>query len=194
MLTLCIDTSYKYLCVCLIDDDRIVCFKEYECFKHQSEDLFVVLNELAEKYPAVRKIDSICVTIGPGSYTGLRIALTLAKVISSVKDIPLYTISTLRLYANHQENTMVLMNARGNRAYIGIYDQDRVLLEDQIMEVTAIHPDGYTVVGDGSLLDLPDVMPSIAQAFLNTKSFWQKQEDSAHLTPVYMKESENYLS
>ena len=194
MLTLCVDTSYKYLCVCLIRDDEVVCSKEYECFKHQSEDLFVVMDELSKDHPEIRAIDSVCFTIGPGSYTGLRIAMTLAKVIASIRNLAVYSVSTLRLYADDQKNTMVLMNARGNRAYIGIYDQDTILLNDCVKELKDIDPSGYNVVGDGSLLGLEDKMPSIAEAFLHTKNYWKREEDVDHLVPMYMKESENYLS
>ena len=194
MLTLCVDTSYKYLCVCLIKDNELVCAKEYECFKHQSEDLFVVLNELAQQHPEIREIDSVCFTIGPGSYTGLRIAMTLAKVIASIRSLDVYSVSTLRLYADDQKNTMVLMNARGNRAYVGIYDQETILLNDCVKELKDISAEGYNVVGDGSLLGLEDRMPCVAEAFLHTKAYWKKEEDVDHLVPMYFKESENYLA
>ena len=121
MLSLCIDTAYKYLTVCLIKDEEIVGYISNECFKRQSEEVFVALEELFKKSNIDRRdIDSICVSVGPGSYTGVRIAITIAKVYCSISNIDLYKISTLRLYAGGNKNTMVVMDARAKRAYVAV--------------------------------------------------------------------------
>ena len=44
MLTLCIDTAFKYLTCALIKDERIIASYSKECFKKQSEEVFSVLN------------------------------------------------------------------------------------------------------------------------------------------------------
>ena len=49
MLTLCIDTAYKYLTVCLIKDDEIIASYSEECFKRQSENVFLALEEVFNK-------------------------------------------------------------------------------------------------------------------------------------------------
>lgn len=194
MLTLCIDTAYKYLTCALIEDDKIICSYSAECFKRQSEEVFVVMNELLDK--SNRKlldIDSFCITKGPGSYTGVRIAMTIAKVIASLKKLDLYTISTLRLYAGLNSRTMTVMDARANRAYVGIYDKDDIILDDRVLEIDKIDKDDYFVVGDGALIGAEDYMPNISECFLKTKSVWHKEEDIDHLVPSYLKESDAYL-
>ena len=77
------------------------------------------LNKVNKK---VEDIDSIVITEGPGSYTGVRIAMTIAKVFAATKKIDLYTISTLQLYAGNLNNTLVLLDARGNRVYSAAFD------------------------------------------------------------------------
>lgn len=193
MLTLCIDTAYKYLSVCLIKDNDILASYSSECFKRQSEEVFVALDKLfVEANMDKRDIDSICISKGPGSYTGVRIAMTIAKVIGEVKDIDVYTISTLRLYASNSPNTMVIMNARADRAYVGVYDQNKCIMDDCILTINDIDIKDYDVVGDGSLVNKEDKFLNICEAFLKTKSSWEKVDNIAYLVPAYLKESESY--
>lgn len=193
MLTLCIDTAYKYLSVCLIKDDKIIASSSEECFKRQSEEVFVALDRIFNEANINPKlIDSICISKGPGSYTGVRIAMTIAKVIGEVLNIDVYTISTLKLYAANKPNTMVIMNARADRAYVGIYDEGKTIMDDCILTIDQTNASKYNVVGDGSLVNKEDNFINICEAFLNTKSNWQKVDNIAYLVPEYLKESESY--
>lgn len=194
MLTLCIDTAYKYLTCALIKDDEILAYDSFECFKKQSEELFVSLNKIFIEAKIEKKsIDSICISEGPGSYTGTRIAMTLAKTMGETLPCDIYTISTLRLYANNMPNTMVVMNARANRAYVGVYNNNDIVIEDYVSEIDKIDVEKFNLIGDGSLLGYEDVYPNIAKAFLNTKPVWKKVDKIAYLVPKYLKESESYL-
>ena len=194
MLTLCIDTSYKYLACALIKDKEIIAEYNEECFKRQSEEVFKAIDSLFKKSGYDQAdIDSIALSIGPGSYTGVRIGLTIGKVISTLKNIDLYKISTLKLYSNNLPNTMVMLNARSNRAYVGVYDEGKCLLNDQVIEVDKIDSKDYQVIGDGSLINKEDKMFKISECFLNNFDYLEKVEDKHHLVPVYLKESEAYL-
>ena len=193
MLTLCIDTAYKYLTCVLIENDEIIASYCEECFKHQSEEVFVALRKLFEQSGRNRRdIDSICITKGPGSYTGVRIAMTIAKTMGEVLPCDVYTISTLRLYAGCRENVLVLMDARADRAYYGIYNGDEIIQEETVKPLNEIDTIGYTIVGDGRLLDFYDDFGNIPESFLKTKHLWQKVDNIAYLTPEYLKESESY--
>ena len=193
MLSLCIDTAYKYLTVCLIKDEEIVGYISNECFKRQSEEVFVALEELFKKSNIDRRdIDSICVSVGPGSYTGVRIAITIAKVYCSISNIDLYKISTLRLYAGGNKNTMVVMDARAKRAYVAVYDENKCLLKDQVQEIENIDPKDFDVVLDGNLIGKQDKTIDIPLAFLKTKEVWEKIENVDFLIPEYLKENNEY--
>lgn len=193
MLTLCIDTAYKYLTVCLIKDDEIIASYSEECFKRQSENVFLALEDVFNK-ASINKtdIDSICISEGPGSYTGVRIGMTIAKTLCAIESKDLYTISTLRLYASNNPNTMVLMNARADRAYIGIYNNEEIILEDSILAIDKIDPKEYNVILDGSLINKEDTIVDIPSAFLKTKQYWKKIDSINTLVPKYLKESEDY--
>lgn len=193
MLSLCIDTAYKFLTVVLIKDDEIIGSISKECFKRQSEEVFVVLDELF-KSSGIEKsdIDSMCITKGPGSYTGVRIAMTIAKVYCQISEIKLYTISTLELYAGNNKNTMVIMDARANRAYVGVYDKGLPIIKDTIIELNKIESKEFNVVLDGSLINKDDINPNIPQCFLNTINNWEEVKEINFLAPEYLKESDAY--
>ena len=194
MLTLCIDTAYKYLTCALISDNKIISEISFECFKKQSEELFVCLKKVFEQVNMnPKEIDSICISEGPGSYTGTRIAMTLAKTMGEVLPCEVYTISTLRLYASARSNTMVIMNARADRAYVGIYDKNEIIVDDYVSEIKNIDIKNYNIIGDGSLVNRQDIYPNIPEAFLKTKDVWTRVDKIAFLTPKYLKESESYL-
>ena len=133
MLSLFIDTSYKYLSVVINKGDQVIASYCEECFKRQSEELFMVLDNLFKTNNIDKKVlSAVYITVGPGSYTGVRIALTLAKVFCSISKANLYTISTLKLYAGKKENCLVIMDARANRAYVGAYNKGACLLKDTV--------------------------------------------------------------
>ena len=117
MITLCMDTSHIYLVLALIRDDQVIARVQEECWKKQSEEIFPQLIGMMKKVQLEPEdIDQIVISEGPGSYTGVRIAMTVAKVVSALRKLPLYTIGTLQLYAG-REDCRVLMDARGKRAY-----------------------------------------------------------------------------
>lgn len=193
MLTLCMDTAYKYLSLALIKDGEILAAIDEPCFKKQSELLFVKLGELFEKANLKPlDIDSVCISEGPGSYTGVRIAMSVAKTICEVANFDLYKISTLRLYANDQEDTMVLLDARANRAYVGVYDKSEIIEEDKAESLENIDLGEHNLVGDLSLFGKEDYMPKISECFKNTMHAWEKQENIAYMVPKYLKESDSY--
>ena len=193
MLTLCIDTSFRYLGLALIKDDEIIASHQEDCLKKLSESIFVVLDDLFKTSNiSPQEIDAICIAKGPGSYTGVRIAMTIAKTLAQVSDIQLYTISTLQLYAANASKTMVIMDARAERAHVGAYDTEKTLIADCVMPLADIDTTGYELVGDLHLLGKEDKEPDIAVAFLKTKSSWQRIEEVAYLTPEYLKATSDY--
>ena len=193
MLTLCIDTAYKYLTCALLKDEHIVSSYCAECFKRQSEEVFAALGKVFDDASLdPRSIDAICVSQGPGSYTGVRIAMTIAKVIGETLPCEVYTISTLRLYAGGRSNCMVVMDARADRVYCGVYDGDDVIMEDRAIPISEVDAKDYEIIGDGTLLGKENNYGNIAEDFLNTRRCWEKADPIHLLTPKYLKESESY--
>lgn len=78
------------------------------------------------------KLDAVCVSIGPGSYTGLRIGLSMAKGLCVGLNVPLIGISTLQLLAvqamfghtvfQGDELLCPMIDARRMEVYTAVYD------------------------------------------------------------------------
>lgn len=81
----------------------------------------------------VNDLDRIVVGYGPGSYTGVRMAVTVGKMLAVFKKIPLYTISTLRLMASDCKGIVkVMIDARRSNAFACVFniDENKPILEE----------------------------------------------------------------
>ena len=98
MISLCMDSAYKALVLGLYKDGTLIDGVSIEAFKKQSETIFVELNQLFEKKGLDYKdVDEVIITDGPGSYTGIRIAMTIAKVFCTQMHKTLKCISTMHM-------------------------------------------------------------------------------------------------
>ena len=193
MITLCLDTSHTYLVVALIKDNQLLDSYCELCPKQQSEKVFPVMIELLEKNGlGPDSIDQVVITKGPGSYTGVRIAMSIAKVLCAIKKLPLYTIGTLRLYAGNQ-NCRVVLDARGKRVYTAVYENGKAVETPNVKPLEEIQDDHF-IVGDGSLFGKENEYGDIAQNFLETKDEWELVENVHLLVPEYLKDKDAYLT
>ncbi|MDD6466788.1 MAG: tRNA (adenosine(37)-N6)-threonylcarbamoyltransferase complex dimerization subunit type 1 TsaB [Erysipelotrichaceae bacterium] len=193
------DTSYKYLNIVLIENNEVIDSLHMECFKKQSEWMIPKLKMLLDQHGWDSKdIDAMVITDGPGSYTGIRIAMTVAKVFCSSMKIDLYTVSTLQLYAGSDAHTCAIMDARGQRVYVGQYHHGQVEWEDHIETIEQMrayiqsHPE-VTYVGDCGLFEMEERFDDIASHLLELKPYWHKVEQVDYLTPRYLKDTSEYL-
>lgn len=196
MITLCMDTSFHFLTLVLIKDLKVVASIQEEAFRQQSETILTRLDILFKTNEILpNQINEIVITDGPGSYTGLRIAMSIAKTLASIAPIKLYTVSSLRLLAGNRESVGVLIDARANRVYFAHYDYGKVLVEDGIYTLEEIDPylkNCSLIYGHLNLVKQQDVWPSYTDHFLELRSEWREVKDVLSLSPRYFKEHEAY--
>lgn len=193
MITLCMDTSHTWLVVGLIKDDTIIGKIQENCWKKQSEELFPKIIELMDSLLLKPEdIDQIVISKGPGSYTGVRIAMTVAKVFCSMRNLPIYTISTLLLYAG-MKNCRVIMDARGKRVYTALFKDGEVVDKEQVIEISELNIGDEEIIGDGSLVGKEDRWPDIVDNFKDLKAKWESWDNVHLVVPEYLKSSESYL-
>ncbi|MBR0385885.1 MAG: tRNA (adenosine(37)-N6)-threonylcarbamoyltransferase complex dimerization subunit type 1 TsaB [Erysipelotrichaceae bacterium] len=191
-----LDTAQKFLLIALMKDGSLVDSVQTDCPKQQSEMLLPVLDELLKKHSLeAMDIDEWVITRGPGSYTGIRIAMTLVKVLGSLAGRKVYTLSTLQLYAGLKD-CYVIMDARASRVYAGRYRNGSPMMADTVYkneQMAEIIESGETVCGDLHLFGREDVYDDLAQHFADLREQWQPVENIDLLTPVYLKSSAEYL-
>lgn len=197
MITLCMDTSQSFLVLALLHDGTYVDGVQETCWKRQSEELFPKLITLLKHNGlSADDIDEIVITKGPGSYTGVRIAMTVAKVFCAMKQVPLYTLGSLQLIAGKAVHARVLMDARGHRAYHAVYDNGLCIEEPSALDIDAIKElvaEDEEVLGDGHLIGREDVWPDLSRNFALLLDQRVKAEQVHTLTPEYLKPSEAYM-
>ncbi|APX71079.1 tRNA (adenosine(37)-N6)-threonylcarbamoyltransferase complex dimerization subunit type 1 TsaB [Companilactobacillus allii] len=127
MKILAFDTSNKPLSVALVEDGKTLAHIESTEKKTHSITLLPdIQKSLKESNLSVDDIDMIAVADGPGSYTGVRIAVTVAKTLAFTLNKPLVGISSLELLAANGDEGMFivpLMDARNDNAFAGVYQK-----------------------------------------------------------------------
>lgn len=125
MKTLILDSATNILYTCLLDDKEIV-YETYVKGKndHASSILVEVNNAITKLGITLRDLDNVIVGYGPGSYTGVRMAVTVGKMIATMEPkIKLSTISTLLLMGSGQKGIMLIdIDARRGNCFGCIYD------------------------------------------------------------------------
>lgn len=196
MKTLVMDTSWKHLVIGLFEDGKLIAGVDEEAMKKQSEWLFVRLEQLLEKAGwKLADLDEVVITDGPGSYTGLRIAMTAAKIIGSQKKIPVRTLSLMQLYAGLDPNACVLLDARGKRVYAARTANGEIEWMGILpIEQAAEFADGQnrTLYGEGELIGRKAADSDFLQAFESLLPLARPVEDIDTLVPCYLKESDSY--
>ena len=197
MISLCMDSAYKQLVLGLYKDQELLAGISLEAFKKQSETIFVELNRLLKETNLDYKdIDRVIITKGPGSYTGIRIAMTIAKVLCSQMHKELYTISTMLLYAGIEKQANVILDARSQRAYVAhledgqIQGNTQILTLDEVKEFIETNPG--IVLGDADLIGQDVQKVDFLKNFIELEPYYEKVENIHALVPDYLKESDSY--
>lgn len=146
MKILAFDTSNKPLSVAVVEDGKVLAHMESTEKKTHSVTLLPdIQSSLANANLSINDIDRIAVADGPGSYTGVRIAVTVAKTLAFTLNKPLVGISSLQLLAANGGDDKLcvpLMDARNDNAYSGVYlnKQGEVvnIVEDQHITMTKL--------------------------------------------------------
>lgn len=214
-----IDTSSSICSVALAKDGEIIMGLESSQKMDHSTSLAPFVEKCLEKLRQEKeKLDAVSVTIGPGSYTGLRIGLSMAKGIAFGSDIPLITLSSLLVMAvraiftypdfSGEELIVPMMDARRMEVYTGIYDsalQNVSAEEAMILDENSFSqlPNEKTIlfIGDGtekfkniyknpSAIWLGDKMPHARYMVALSEKFYREKRfsDIAYSVPSYLKE------
>ena len=193
MVTVLLDSSNTNLSVGVARDNLLLDYVSYEAWQRQSEFMIVELNKLLEKHHIVKEeIKEVIVAKGPGSYTGVRIAITIAKTIAVALEAKLYAVSSLRVQKDGAVPSICVINARSGRSYVGVYQDQEIIVNDCIMkndEVLAYlneHPD-YVLCGEAAYLGKEGKRTNNLQEMLNLKDSLESINPLS-LKPVYMKD------
>lgn len=142
MKALAIDGAISRLTIAAKNDDKI-CTTVFDIGMRQSEILVPSIESVLEKVNlSSSELDYITITIGPGSFTGLRLAISAAKAIELAYNIPIYPVSSLKIYSYDFENfeypVLSCIDAKKERFYANLFNKDKYILEDGDYEISKL--------------------------------------------------------
>ena len=212
-LILNIETAVDTASVCLADGNRVLSFMKNENNKDHSAWLHPAIeNLMKETTYKLQDLAGIAVSIGPGSYTGLRIGLATAKGLCYALQKPLITINTLQVMAFAATDYATdlicpMIDARRMEVFTGLFNKSL----ETVIEPKALVIDEYSfaerlakhqilffgtgsdkfkaVCKDGNAVFKSigfdaGSMVAISEKQFNTKKF----ADLAYAEPLYLKE------
>lgn len=142
MKRLAFDTSSQTLSVALTEDTTLLGKIDLNIKKNHSITLMPSIAFLMTNTGLVPSdLDSIAVAMGPGSYTGLRIAVTTAKTLASTLGIELIGVSSLASIATNvcvTGKVIALIDARRQNVYAGIYEHDKLIIKERHLPLTQL--------------------------------------------------------
>lgn len=157
MILLNFDTALNKTYVAISNDGNLLTSKIVENTEdnyHSAFLLSTIKEILKENNLTPKDVDLIGVNVGPGSFTGIRAALTVAKVMAQELNIKIVPIESLRILSKlnkTDKKSIVIMDARRSMAYV--YKDDEIKLVN-ISEVKSIlEQDDFEIISDKSMAE-----------------------------------------
>ncbi len=162
MNTLLMDTSSSNMLVCLNASGNLIEGQKFDTSKHLETLMPSVEDLLSKKGFSVQNIDYLGVVVGPGSFTGIRIAVATAKAMMMVnKKIKAVAVNSLELMAksylknnDFSKTIMCVIPTTIKKVYYAKFNIDNRLCEDGICEVDKIKE----IAGDCTVVSNKDII------------------------------------
>lgn len=209
---LCIDTAEKICSVALSRDGVCIDELKEETPNAHSTALTVLIGKLLKQNDLeYTNLDAVCVSAGPGSYTGLRIGVSTAKGICWSVEKPLIAVNTLECIKEngiekHPNYEVIIPNidARRNEVFLSIFENNTetvspkpfVLEEDPLIDfedktclIVGSGSDKFEpFVKEGDKIDV-SIVPSAKYLCLSAYNKFKAEsfEDVAYFEPLYFK-------
>lgn len=213
-----IETSTEVCSAALTAEGMVLCHNEdFQGRNHAALLSGFVKRCLDHAREHEMKLDAVAVSLGPGSYTGLRIGLSEAKGLAYALDIPLIGVSTLQLLAVHAMFNADLdpdvllapmIDARRMEVYTAVYDfalqeimKPQPLILDESSYSDELARAKVAFFGNGSekarkvitspdAIFIPDVVPLASDMIALAERSYARWEfiDLAYSTPEYLKD------
>lgn len=202
MKIIAIDSSSLVASVAILEDDTLIAEYNVNHKKTHSQTLLPMLDELKNMVELdLTTIDAICVSKGPGSFTGLRIGSATAKGLAQGLDIPIIEIGTLEGMACNLYGTDAyvcpMMDARRGQVYAGLYsyassDNGFKLLSDieecaiaadelldQVYKLAVDNDKRVIFLGDGTPVHEELIKAKMADRYIFAPAYMNRQRAAA---------------
>ncbi|MBR6690378.1 MAG: tRNA (adenosine(37)-N6)-threonylcarbamoyltransferase complex dimerization subunit type 1 TsaB [Bacilli bacterium] len=197
MISLLIDTTTSNITLSIIKDDKILYkYQENILSDMSSKVLPIIDNGLTELELKLEDIDKIFIVNGPGSFTGIRVGVTVAKTIAWALKKNIIPLSSLELMATTSTNKkyiVPMIDARRNNVFAGIYDDElNCIKEDKLISIEEINKlnSDYEFVSYDNINIEEVIKPNIDILKIINKHINDNGTNPHNLNPNYLKLTE----
>jgi tRNA threonylcarbamoyladenosine biosynthesis protein TsaB len=135
MIVLGLDTCLSACSVAVIDGDRVLAHASEDMTRGHQERLAPMAERvMAEAGLSFDRLDRIAVTVGPGSFTGLRVGVAFAKGLATALGLPAVGVGTLEaLAASEAGLVFAVIDARRDQIYVQAFEEGRPLMAPDVL-------------------------------------------------------------
>ena len=143
MIILSVDGATPVAGVAVVKDGVLLAEEILNVGNTHSEQLLPMVVEILEKCNiSMQEVDVVVTSGGPGSFTGVRIGVTIAKTYGYLinKNItPVSSLKSLAISSKHQDIVMSIIMANRNNYYVGIYDNEyNEIIDEQFVSANKL--------------------------------------------------------
>ncbi|MBQ8847965.1 MAG: tRNA (adenosine(37)-N6)-threonylcarbamoyltransferase complex dimerization subunit type 1 TsaB [Candidatus Gastranaerophilales bacterium] len=143
----------------------------------------------------LNKLDAICVNCGPGSFTGIRVALTIAKIMAGELNIPLIPLNTAQILLDAHSCDVLIMDARRDMFFFGTKEKIELIYKDKIeklIENKKVLADKRSSEFIKNSICYEDIDKNLAQTMINlAQEKYSNSQDKNEFN--YLKIEANYI-
>ena len=147
MLILAVDNSLDFLTIAVADGEKILNEKSVKDIQHTPSEILAVMvsDILADTGHPIDDVETLFVTLGPGSFTGVRVSMAFCKGLSAGMNIPLIGVPTLDVLATtfaHMDGHFLcpLIDAKKGEVFLALYLASRGTLK-RLTNYRAVKPE-----------------------------------------------------
>lgn len=206
MLTLAFDCSTSSMSIVLMDNEKILGEKNYlQEAKHSEMLVLEIKNLLDANKITFNDLDLIVGTNGPGSYTGIRVALAVLKIIKITIQKPILTVNCCEVlaykYSKNYSKINVVIQANKDEVYFAKYGANNNLEEvispmiSNVNDVVSEIKEDEFLCGSANKIfnkhllksNQEDMILAIDVAIYGQRKFLQNK-DSQDILPLYLRD------
>ncbi len=185
MISLFIDTSLSDVSIALLKDGKLLsCIHNNIPGEHSVYVSKYIEDILENNNKSSDDVNEIIVVNGPGSFTGIRIGVTIAKIFAYLKKIRIVTITSLqaRAIGNNSKYILSLIDAKHDNYYVGLYDSKYNKITEEFASIDKVEElkEKYN-----PLVVTPNNNYNIEEIVEYTKSF--EGQNPHTVDPIYLK-------
>lgn len=185
MYQLYLDTTNEKLTVLILQDNKILVSSSFNAWQKQTELAISTITDLLAKCEIkLKDIAKVVIANGPGSYTGIRVAITFVKTLKVLNHfLTVFTINSLLLQVGLMKSVSIL-SAYNNKSYLAVCDKGKIIIQPQLVDENA----KIGIIND--LLDYKVIenfqQSNIIENFQKLSPYFTKVKKIEDLQPYYI--------